>query len=397
MNVFLVAAIFFSIGNGMNDDKIAQYPVTNAEYAQFIKETGHQAPRYWYNGEYPNGKGNHPVLWVSFYDAQAYCDWLSEKDSSHTYRLPTEEEWERAAGPTPRNAEFNYNGVVAAYFLKKEPNRKVTYIHQYSTMRDVSVRLSDVISFSPNGGVRGWVNHQDYTGFIYTDLFKEISDQGGWTTAVNAYPKTKAACGALDMWGNCWEWTSTEIVATNGAERGKTVNAIKGGSWYANRSSCMTEFKGEGRRPGGCFNTVGFRIVQCSKNKSAQTAKTQTEKQLSESLSSDLLLVRIAEIEVYPKYLTEYIESAKAIGAESVENEPGVVCIFPMQMKEKPNVIRIVEIYRDQTAYDAHLKTQHYLTYKQETRKMIKSLKLVSMLPLDTENMNLIFRKGLTE
>ena len=64
------------------------------------------------------------------------------------------------------------------------------------------------------------------------------------------------------MWGNCWEWTSTEAVATNGAERGKMVNVIKGGSWYANRKSCTTEFTGEGRMPHGVYNTVGFRVVR---------------------------------------------------------------------------------------------------------------------------------------
>ena len=67
------------------------------------------------------------------------------------------------------------------------------------------------------------------------------------------------------MWGNCWEWTSTEIVARNGRERGEKVNAIKGGSWYAMKNSCRTDYKGEGRRPGGCYNTVGFRVVAVPK------------------------------------------------------------------------------------------------------------------------------------
>ena len=48
----------------------------------------------------------------------------------------------------------------------------------------------------------------------------------------------------------------------NGVERGQKVNAIKGGSWYAYRRSCRTDFQGEGRRPDGCYNTVGFRVVR---------------------------------------------------------------------------------------------------------------------------------------
>ena len=357
---------------------IAKYPVTNAEYARFVKDTGHAAPRYWKGGEFPKGKERHPVLWVSYDDARAYCDWLGKKDSTHTYRLPTEEEWETAAGETPTDVKFNFNGVVASHYLKENPKRLVTFVHPKSALNGKSMPLDEVISVSADGRhVRGWVNHRDYTGFIYTDLFKELGETGGYTTPVDAYPETKSACGALDMWGNCWEWTSTEIVAKNGAERGKTVNAIKGGSWYANRNSCFTSFRGEGRRPSGCYNTVGFRVVAVGK-KTADKAEP---------------FVRIAEIEVHPEWLDAYLEAARTVGAESVAKEPGVICIFPMQQRENPCVIRIVEIYRDEAAYKAHLQTPHFRAYKEGTPHMIKSLNLVPMSPLDPDGMKLIFRK----
>ena len=251
---------------GMGGVEIARYPVTNTDYAQFVKATGHTTPRYWKGGKFPEGKDRHPVLWVSYDDARAYCEWLGTKDAAHAYRLPTEAEWEAAAGNTPLDASFNFNGVIASHYLKENPKRQVTFVHPKSALLGKSLPLDEVISVGSDGRrVRGWVNHRDYTGFIYTDLFKELGETGGYTTAVDAYPKTKSACGALDMWGNCWEWTSTEIVAKNGAERGKTVNAIKGGSWYANRNSCFTSYRGEGRRPGGCYNTVGFRVVRETK------------------------------------------------------------------------------------------------------------------------------------
>ena len=357
---------------------IAKYPVTNAEYARFVKDTGHAAPRYWKGGEFPKGKERHPVLWVSCDDARAYCDWLGKKDSTHTYRLPTEEEWETAAGETPTDVKFNFNGVVASHYMKENPKRLVTFVHPKSALRGKSLPLDEVISIGSDGShVRGWVNHRDYTGFIYTDLFKELGETGGYTTPVDAYSETKSACGALDMWGNCWEWTSTEIVAKNGAERGKTVNAIKGGSWYANRNSCFTSFRGEGRRPSGCYNTVGFRVVAVGK-KTADKAEP---------------FVRIAEIEVHPEWLDAYLEAARTVGAESVAKEPGVICIFPMQQRENPCVIRIVEIYRDEAAYKAHLQTPHFRAYKEGTPHMIKSLALVPMSPLDADGMKLIFRK----
>ena len=88
-----------------------------------------------------------------------------------------------------------------------------------------------------------------------------------------------------------------------------------------------------------------------------------------------------------------YLEAARTVGAESVAKEDGVTCIFPMQQKEHPNIIRIVEIYRDEEAYKAHLQTPHFRAYKDGTPHMIKSLELVPMEPLDAAHMDLIFKK----
>lgn len=105
------------------------------------------------------------------------------------------------------------------------------------------------------------------------------------------------------------------------------------------------------------------------------------------------LIVRIAEIEVHPQYLKEYLEAARSVGAESVKKEPGVICIFPNQITEDKNKIRIVEIYRNKEAYEHHLTTEHFQTYKQGTLHMVKSLNLVDLSPLDKEAMPLIFTK----
>ena len=113
-----------------------------------------------------------------------------------------------------------------------------------------------------------------------------------------------------------------------------------------------------------------------------------------EKSPADHLLVRIAEIEVYPEYLKAYLDAARTVGAESVAKEDGVICIFPMQQEKSPNIIRIVEIYRDEAAYKLHLTTPHFRVYKEGTPHMIKSLELVPMQPLDVENMNLIFKKA---
>ena len=108
---------------------------------------------------------------------------------------------------------------------------------------------------------------------------------------------------------------------------------------------------------------------------------------------TDVLIVRIAEIEVYPEYLSEYLAFATEVDRLSVEREPGVICLFPMQDPADSCQIRILEIYANDAVYQAHLKTDHFQKYKQGTLKMVKSLKLNTMRPMDREMMKAIFGK----
>ena len=119
--------------------------------------------------------------------------------------------------------------------------------------------------------------------------------------------------------------------------------------------------------------------------------------QLSATEAASDMLIRLAVIEVYPEYLQDYLKAASTVGGESVAKEPGVVGIFPMQMKTEPNQIRIIEIYRNQEAYQSHLQTEHFLTYKNGTLHMVKSLDLQEMRPLHPEAMPLIFKKFFAE
>ncbi|MFQ5899973.1 MAG: formylglycine-generating enzyme family protein [Thermodesulfobacteriota bacterium] len=73
------------------------YEVTNKQYKDFLDMTGHEVPPDWHNSEIPDNRDNHPVRYVSWYDAYAYCRWKKK-------RLPTEYEWEKAAkGADGRN------------------------------------------------------------------------------------------------------------------------------------------------------------------------------------------------------------------------------------------------------------------------------------------------------
>ena len=105
------------------------------------------------------------------------------------------------------------------------------------------------------------------------------------------------------------------------------------------------------------------------------------------------MIVRIAEIEVYPQYLQEYLAFANEVDRLSIEREPGVICLYPMQSFEDSCQIRILEIYASEEAYQQHLKTPHFQKYKQGTLHMVKDLKLQDLQPLTPETMNSIFKR----
>ena len=95
-------------------------------------------------------------------------------------------------------------------------------------------------------------------------------------------------------------------------------------------------------------------------------------------------IVRLAQIEVYPEKLDEYLEFAKEVGTVSMASEPGVIGLFSMQDKADPNRVYILEVYADWDAYQAHLQTAHFKKYKEGTAEMVKSLKLIDTDPLIT-------------
>lgn len=73
---------------------IGRFPVTHREYGLFLEETQRLAPPFWSDPIFSHPA--QPVVGVSWYDAVAFCDWLSAR-TGRMFRLPTEAEWERAA------------------------------------------------------------------------------------------------------------------------------------------------------------------------------------------------------------------------------------------------------------------------------------------------------------
>ena len=76
-------------------------------------------------------------------------------------------------------------------------------------------------------------------------------------TAVDAYAQTTGACGGIDFWGNCWEWTSTQPSVG--------YYVVKGGSWDSSRDECRTEYSDAVRNGSQGYANVGVRVVRVSR------------------------------------------------------------------------------------------------------------------------------------
>jgi formylglycine-generating enzyme required for sulfatase activity len=139
--------------DGLDAFKLAITPVTNRQYQLYLKATRGVAPRHWIDGNIPDGKEDHPVVYVSWNDATAYSSWLSE-ETDKKITLPTEEQWEYAA----RGAD----------------GREYPWGNEFDASK-----------------CNSWES--------------DIRD----TTPVGAYPGGASPYGCQDMAGNVWEWTDS--------------------------------------------------------------------------------------------------------------------------------------------------------------------------------------------
>lgn len=93
-------------------------------------------------------------------------------------------------------------------------------------------------------------------------------------------------------------------------------------------------------------------------------------------------MVRLSKITVDPARLDEYNALLKEEIEASMRLEPGVLTLYAVAEKERPNEVTILEIYADEAAYRSHIATPHFRKYKQGTLDMVKALKLIDAQPL---------------
>lgn len=161
--ITIPAGEFWMGGNGEDDEKpihrvnlpayqIARVPITNYQYNLFVKATNYPTPRNWENGRPPKDHESHPVIYVDFKDALAYCAWLSQV-TGKSITLPSEAEWEKAARGS-------------------QDQRAYPWGEAFDAMRCNTNELG-------------------------------IGD----TTPVGVFLEGASPYGVLDMSGNVWEWT----------------------------------------------------------------------------------------------------------------------------------------------------------------------------------------------
>jgi formylglycine-generating enzyme required for sulfatase activity len=181
----------FTMGEGDSEHKvyldaffIGKYEVTNAEWKAFVDATEFPPPRHWKEGKIPEGKENHPVLYVSWQDIQQYCEWVTKETGRET-KLPTEAQWEKAArGPKayiyPWGNQWNPTSC----------NWQGTWASKYG------------LKVNPNEGVAS----DQWTAFAKSEKFKVVAEHGGMTLPVGSFPKGRSFYGSHDMAGNAYEW-----------------------------------------------------------------------------------------------------------------------------------------------------------------------------------------------
>jgi quinol monooxygenase YgiN len=88
------------------------------------------------------------------------------------------------------------------------------------------------------------------------------------------------------------------------------------------------------------------------------------------------LVVRLAELQIDPAQLAQYLAFLREEVETSIRVEPGVLTLYAVQLKSDPTQVRMFEMYADSSAYNAHIASAHFRKYKVGTQPMVKSLVL---------------------
>ena len=132
--------------------------------------------------------------------------------------------------------------------------------------------------------------------------------------------------------------------------------------------------------------TTLFTFSACTDSHSTDATPQPTDNMCEKLPMQSDGIVRLSKIRVNPDDLDEYMKYAIEVGTKSLETEPGVVTMYAVADKENPCEITILETYASREAYQSHIESEHFRKYKQGTIRMVDSLRLADVTPLNPQN-----------
>ena len=205
----------------ISDFYIMRGAVTNAQYQQFMKDTGYRAPQFWKNGSFAAGQADHPVVGVSFGDAVEFCLWAAQA-SGLPVRLPSEAEWEKAArGSDGRTYPWGNHWEAGRANTYEARLKGTSPVGQFSPAGDSPYGVADLA-----GNVQEWCatifDAYPYDPNDGRDRY--LYDLGGHGLLPKQYD---AGC--------------TSVITSAEAELGKSV--VRGGSWRESKHQSRCAYR----------------------------------------------------------------------------------------------------------------------------------------------------------
>jgi 4-carboxymuconolactone decarboxylase len=101
-----------------------------------------------------------------------------------------------------------------------------------------------------------------------------------------------------------------------------------------------------------------------------------------EKANNEKLFIRLIRIELQPAQLQNFHKLATEVMLPNVTKEKGVLVMYAVSEKLHPTRVVVLEVYSDEHAYKQHMKTTHFLKYKNDSQQMIRSLQLIDVKPI---------------
>lgn len=101
-----------------------------------------------------------------------------------------------------------------------------------------------------------------------------------------------------------------------------------------------------------------------------------------ETASIEKLVIRLVKIELDSNSIKDFYTLATRVMLPNVKKEAGVLIMYSVAEKLNPALVTILEVYRDEDSYNHHLTTPHFLRYRAESQKMIRSVKFIDVEPV---------------